>query len=122
MGSRLSDWPHENLKNLERVRTLLPEKAQASEIKGYLNAAEEYLKDVIKADNSLSTRYMVAYSASHAIALAALRGNDYRTAQEKGHRRSVFEAMPFTCAASKADSLALLHAHEPCNGGEFGPS
>lgn len=41
--------------------------------------------------------------------------NGYRTAQEKGHRRIVFEAMPFTCGASKGDSLALLHAHERRN-------
>lgn len=115
----MSTWPHENLKNLEKARALLPEKAVASEIKIHLDAASSYLSDARNASNSVSGRFMMAYAASHSHSVAALRANDYRTAQEKGHRRLVFDLLPFTCGARKSDATVLGRAHEKRNAIEY---
>lgn len=112
-------WPHQNLRNLEKTRSLLPEKASESEISTHLGAAESYLSDAMNTSNSVAGRYMMAYVASHSMSLAALRANDYRTAQEKGHRRLVFELLPVTCEARKGDALALQKAHEKRNTIEY---
>lgn len=115
----MPNWPHENLRNLEKTRSLLPERAVASEMKVHLDAASSYLSDARNASNSVSGRFMMAYAASHSACVAALRANDYRTAQEKGHRRLVFDLLPFTCGARKSDAIALSRAHEKRNAIEY---
>jgi hypothetical protein len=115
----LANLPHENLRNLEKQRTLLPEAPSADEIDSHLRAAASYLKDAMNSSNSTAGRYMMAYAASHSLSLAALRANGYRTAQEKGHRRLVFDLLPLTCGATKADALALYRAHEKRNAIEY---
>jgi hypothetical protein len=117
MASR--GWPAKNLQNLERIGRLRPEPADAGELSRYLGSAGQFLDDARKNTNSLPTRFITAYSAAHALAVAALRANDYRTAQEKGHRRLVFEALPHSCGAQSADALALVRAHEKRNAVEY---
>lgn len=117
MASR--DWPAKNLQNLERAGRLRPEPADAGEVSRYLASAEQFLADARKSTNSVATRFITAYSAAHALAVAALRANDYRTAQERGHRRLVFEVLPHSCAAEGADALALVRAHEKRNRVEY---
>ena len=117
MASR--DWPVKSLQNLERVGSLRPEPADPREVRRYLASAGRFLADARKTANSLETRFAVAYNAVHALAVAALRANDYRTAQEKGHRRLVFELLPHSCGAEKGDALALVRAHEKRNKVEY---
>lgn len=115
----MPNWPHENLRNLEKTRALLPERAVVSEMKVHLDAASAYLSDARNVSNSVSGRFMMAYAASHSHSVAALRANDYRTAQEKGHRRLVFDLLPFTCEARKPDAAVLGRAHEKRNAIEY---
>lgn len=115
----MPSWPHENLRNLERSRSLLPEKASASEISGYLASSSSYLADAANESISIAGRFLVTYSACHSLAVAALRANDYRTAQEKGHRVLVFDLLPATCGAGKTDALVLHRAHERRNAVEY---
>jgi hypothetical protein len=112
-------WPHENLRNLEKTRALLPERATPAEMATHLAAADSYLADATNKTNSVAGRYLMAYAASHSLALAALRANDYRTAQEKGHRRLVFDLLPVTCGVRRGDALALHRAHEKRNTIEY---
>jgi hypothetical protein len=113
MASR--DWPAKNLQNLERAGRLRPEPADARELSRYLASAEEFIADARKAANKPASRFTLGYNAAHALAVAALRANDYRTAQERGHRRLVFELLPHSCGAQSADALALVRAHEKRN-------
>ena len=117
MASR--DWPAKNLQNLERVGRLRAEPADAGEVSRYLASADQFLADARHNTIHLATRFITGYSAAHALAVAALRANDYRTAQERGHRRLVFEVLPHSCGAESADALALVRAHEKRNQVEY---
>jgi antirestriction protein ArdC len=117
MASR--DWPAKNLQNLERIGRLRAEPVDGGEVLRYLASADRFLADARNNTNNVATRFITAYSAAHALAVAALRANDYRTAQEKGHRRLVFEALPHSCGAETADALALVRAHEKRNAVEY---
>jgi hypothetical protein len=116
MASR--GWPAKNLQNLERAGRLRPEPADVRELSRYLASAKQFLVDA-RAAIQPASRFMLAYSAAHALAVAALRANDYRTAQERGHRRLVFEVLPHSCGAQSADALALVRAHEKRNVVEY---
>ena len=117
MASR--DWPAKNLQNLERIGRLRAEPADAGEVLRYLVSADQFLADARNNTINVATRFLTAYSAAHALAVAALRANDYRTAQERGHRRLMFEILPHSCDAQSADALALVRAHEKRNELEY---
>jgi hypothetical protein len=117
MASR--DWPAKNLQNLERVGRLRAEPADAGEVVRYLASAGKFLADARKTTMNVETRFLAVYSAAHGLAVAALRANDYRTVQGKGHRRLVFEVLPHSCGAQGSDALALVRAHEKRNAVEY---
>jgi hypothetical protein len=117
MASR--DWPAKNLQNLEQVGRLRAEPADAGEVSRYLAFADRFLDDARNRTVNVATRFITAYGAAHALAVAALRSNDYRTAQERGHRRLVFEVLPHSCGAQNADALALVRAHDKRNKVEY---
>ena len=62
------------------------------EFAGLKRSALARLKDAAKADNSLESRFDLAYNAAHALCLAALRWHGFRAA----NRYIVFQVLPHT--------------------------
>ena len=67
------------LANLVRVGQLKTEPSSNAEILGLLRSGEARLADAQKPDLSLESRFDLAYNAAHALALAALRLQGYRS-------------------------------------------
>lgn len=80
--------PAEKLKNLEKVGSLKREPTSREEIQGFLSGAHTYLQDSQNLANSAASRFQLAYSAAHALALVALRAHGYRPAPKATVRSS----------------------------------
>jgi hypothetical protein len=70
---------HPALANLVKIGQLKTEPTSRDELAGYLNHAAQCLKDAAVPEISASGRFEFAYTAAHALALAALRANGVRT-------------------------------------------
>lgn len=81
---------------LERLtgpgKPLAAEKPDAQEFAGLKRSGLARLKDAGNAANSLEGRFDLAYNASHALCLAALRHRGFRP----NHRYIVFQVLPHT--------------------------
>jgi len=64
---------HPQLDNLVRIGQLKGGPAADSELKGLLQSGLHRLDDAQRTDLSLESRFDLAYNATHALALAALR-------------------------------------------------
>ena len=60
-----------SLENLAGTGQLIAEPTSAAEIAGFLQRADEQLKDARTATLSAASRFSLAYDAAHACALAA---------------------------------------------------
>lgn len=112
--------PNKNLQNLEKVGALKPEPTSKQEISGFLGGASDYLRDSNHAGLSPPSRFKLAYDAAHALALAALRANDYRPSQGPGHRKIVFQSLAHTIGAPDALWRTLDKYHDKRNAKEYG--
>ena len=80
------------LESLRQLGHLHAEASDAKEFAALKRSGFVRLADAEKVSNSLESRFDLAYSASHALSLAALRYTGYRSAK----RYVVFQALPHT--------------------------
>lgn len=81
-----------SLENLVATGVLTPEAADVEEFNGLVRSGVARLKDARNTDISLDGRFDLAYSAAHALCLAALRHRGYRSTK----RYIVFQVLPDT--------------------------
>ncbi len=103
------------LENLARIGRLKKEPPLLREYEGLLRSADSRLADAENESNSLESRFDLAYGASHALALAALRRAGYRSE----NRALVFQTLPVTLGIPNAVWRVLATAHEKGNLSEY---
>ena len=87
----------------------------AQEIDGLIRSGEARLTDADNASLSLESRFDLAYNAAHALALAALRRQGYRS--EK--RYTVFQTLPHTLGLPTGVWRLLAKCHGLRNDWEY---
>ncbi len=80
------------LANLANIRKLKAEPSSLREFEGLLRSAMDRAQDAQNVSLSLASRFTLAYDASHALALAALRAHGYRSED----RYLVFQCLTHT--------------------------
>ena len=108
-----------NLANLARTGQLAAEPTGAEEIGRLLKGADAQLRDSRTASLSASSRFILAYGAAHALALAALRAEGYRPVASKGHRKVIFQVLEATAGAPRELWIALDRYHGRRNAAEY---
>lgn len=103
------------LENLVRVGRLKHEPQSAREQQGLLDSARARLADATVESLSFDSRFDLAYNASHALALYALRRLGYRC----DHRYLVFQTLPHTTGLAPEVWRVLAKAHERRNLAEY---
>ena len=106
----------DNLKKLAAARQLKPEPPARAELEGLLRSGRVRLKDAAVASLSLEGRFDLAYSAAHALSLAALRWHGYRSE----NRYLVFQCLPHTLGIPASQWRVLALCHERRNAAEYG--
>ncbi len=104
-----------NLENLVQTGQLKREPADQKEFDGLVSSGRARLKDARNASLALESRFDLAYNASHAISLAALRWNGYRS----DSRFVVFQCIPHTLGLGPEVWRVLAHCHNLRNRGEY---
>jgi hypothetical protein len=103
------------LDNLVRIGKLKREPPVARELQGLLASARERLADADNATLAFASRFDLAYNASHALALFALRRAGYRC----DGRYLVFQTLPHTLDMPVDVWRVLAKAHERRNLAEY---
>jgi hypothetical protein len=103
------------LDNLVKINQLKTEAADAKEFAGMLRAAETKLKDAQISGLSGDSQFSLAYSAAHALALAALRWHGYRSDK----RYLVFQCLQHTLGLEQAKWRVLDKCHQVRNLAEY---
>jgi hypothetical protein len=103
------------LDNLVRVRQLKAEPATQAEVDGLLRSGAARLHDASNPMLSAESRFDLAYNASHALALAALRWHGYRSE----NRYLVFQCTTHTIALPAPQWRVLDQAHRKRNLAEY---
>lgn len=85
------------------------------EYQGMLSSGRSRLVDAQRTDLSRESRFDLAYNASHALCLAALRRSGYRSSQ----RYVVYQALPHTLGLGPEVWRILDKAHRLRNTGEY---
>ena len=107
-----------NLENLARAKQLNAEPPSAEQIGRLLASAETQLRDGRNTSLGAPSRFMLAYNAAHALALAALRGAGYRPSSA-GHRKIIFQVLDATIDAPPELWRALDRYHDRRNASEY---
>lgn len=104
---------------LERLagsgKPLNAEPFDAKEFEGLKRSGLARLKDAGNPDNSLESRFDLAYNAAHALCLAALRRHGFRP----NHRYIVFQALPHTLGLGPEVWRVLDKGHQMRNVAEY---
>lgn len=103
------------LANLARIGKLKAELPSVTEQRGLLQSAQARLTDALNDALSYDSRFDLAYNASHALALFALRRLGYRCDQ----RYLVFQALPHTLGVPPEVWRVLAKAHSQRNLAEY---
>jgi len=103
------------LENLVRIGRLKREPSSARELRGLLESARLRLADAATRSLSFDSRFDLAYNASHALALYALRRIGYRCDQ----RYLAFQTLPHTAGVPPDVWRVLAKAHERRNLAEY---
>jgi len=106
---------HPQLDNLARIGKLKSEAPAESEIQGLLRSGLHRLDDAGYEGLSLESRFDLAYNASHALALAALRFRGYRSES----RYLVFQCLQHTVDLPNEQWRVLDQAHRKRNLAEY---
>lgn len=101
--------------NLANIRKLKAEPSSPREFDGLLRSAIERATDARNASLSLASRFTLAYDASHALALAALRAHGYRSEE----RYLVFQCLPHTLGWPIDQWRLLDYCHKKRNLAEY---
>jgi hypothetical protein len=104
---------------LERLagpgNVLSKEPPDAREFAGLVRSGLARLKDAENTSNSLDSRFDLAYSAAHALCLAALRHHGYRPSK----RYIVFQVLPDTLGLGPDVWRVLAKCHDMRNRTEY---
>jgi len=95
--------------------TLVREPPDAKEFAGLLRSGLTRLKDAENEANSLDSRFDLAYSAAHALCLAALRYHGFRPSK----RYIVFQVLPDTLGLGPEVWRVLAKCHDARNQTEY---
>lgn len=106
---------HPQLDNLVRIGQLKAELAEEAEYGGLLRSGLLRLEDAGLKGLSLESRFDLAYNASHALALAALRFRGYRSES----RYLVFQCLQHTIDLPNEQWRVLDQAHRKRNLAEY---
>jgi hypothetical protein len=93
----------------------VPEPPDANEFTGLLRSGLARLKDAENEANSLDSRFDLAYSAAHALCLAALRYHGFRPSR----RYIVFQVLPDTLGLGAEVWKVLSMCHDSRNRTEY---
>jgi hypothetical protein len=97
-------------------KPLKAEPPDAKEFAGLKRSGHARLQDALNTSLSLEGRFDLAYNAAHALCLAALRWNGYRST----HRYIVFQLLPHTLGIGPEVWRVLLSkCHDIRNLGEY---
>jgi len=91
------------------------EPPDADEYLGLIRSASVRLADAENLDNSIESRFDLAYNAAHALCLAALRHAGFRSQ----NRYVVFQALPHSLGLGPEVWRVLAKCHEIRNRGEY---
>lgn len=105
----------DNLANLAGIGRLKAEAYSETEFKGLVTSAGRRLADARNESLSAESRFDLAYNASHALALAALRRRGYRSE----NRTIVFQALGETAGMPPAKFRVLSKCHDARNLAEY---
>lgn len=105
----------QNLENLVKTGNLKPELASQDEFNGLLRSAKTRLTDSANPDLAVESRFDLAYNASHALALAALRWHGYRS----DNRYIVFQCLEHTLNIKPETWRVLALCHQRRNVAEY---
>jgi len=103
------------LQNLLRTGALKEEPPAAEEIQGLIRSGEARLEDAGNDSLSFESRFDLAYNASRALALAALRWHGYRPSR----RYVVFQCLAHTLDLPASAWRVLAKAHGVRNQAEY---
>jgi hypothetical protein len=105
----------QELDNLVKIQKLKAEAGSRKEFEGMLAAARRSLADAQNHTIATDSRFDLAYSAAHRLALAALRQQGYRSE----NRIAVFQTLIHTLGTDNTDIQILLKAHNERNLAEY---
>lgn len=105
----------QELENLVKIGKLKIEPGAREEFDGLVDSARKRLADSQNEGLASESRFDLAYNASHALALAALRQNGYRSED----RYVVFQALVHTLGVDVAISRVLAKCHNERNLSEY---
>ena len=105
----------EALENLVKIHKLKKEPPDQVEFDGMLAAAEIKLQDAKLQGLSQDSQFLLAYSASHTLALAALRWHGYRA----DSRYIVFQCLQHTLNLSATEWRIFDQCHNRRNVAEY---
>jgi hypothetical protein len=105
----------QNLENLVKTGNLKSEPASQGEFNGLLRSAKARLTDAENASLAIESRFDLAYNASHALALAALRWHGYRS----DNRYIVFQCLQHTLEVKPDVWRVLAQCHQRRNVAEY---
>ena len=105
--------PFENLSG--PGKPLKAEPPDGKEFTGLKRSGHARLNDALNTSLSLESRFDLAYNAAHALCLAALRWNGYRS----GNRYIVFQLLPNTLGLGPEVWRVLSKCHDIRNRGEY---
>lgn len=103
------------LENLSRLGKLKRESATQAEFDGLVRSGRTRLEDAQNPKLALESRFDLAYNASHALALAALRWHGFRS----DSRYAVFQTLPHTLGLGPEVWRVLDKAHSLRNMSEY---
>lgn len=101
--------------NLVKIRKLKVEPSSLREFDGLVRSALERATDAKNPSLTLASRFTLAYDASHALALAALRAQGYRSED----RYLVFQCLPHTLGWTADQWRILDYCHKKRNLAEY---
>lgn len=103
------------LENLVGTGLLAKEPPARDEFDGLVRSGRTRLADARNSELALESRFDLAYSAAHALALAALRWHGYRPK----NRYIVFQVLPHTLGMPMPTVRVLAKAHSVRNTAEY---
>lgn len=103
------------LNNLVKIKQLKEESPDQAEFNGLVNSAKNKLQDSRIKNLSDDSRFLLAYSAAHALALAALRWHGYRS----DNRYLAFQCLQHTVNLDMAKCRVLSKCHSQRNLAEY---
>ena len=107
--------PLPELDNLARIGKLKQEPAEQNELAGLLRSGQVRLADAKRETLSPESRFDLAYNATHAFSLAALRWHGYRSE----NRYLVFQSLTHTLEIPSVSWRVLDDAHRKRNLAEY---